>query len=319
MQAKFIKFLPTERIPSQPMVAYDSARNLFVHLYENTGLDPSTFKEEVTLSLSRKESFSGSVARVFKIQDEHITMKEGSPAMEVTVVSDYIPWRFHLEQGNITYEQALLLLEGSLKGFRELLHKIKTPFLVDRYMIGVDYKGEVKVWWNEHFHRNKFSFKLTSETRLKDMVTCLVSVVAQKLDLKDRKVLESNLFCGVEVNFVNLENRIKELSKGLSLKVVGKAMVEQIPEVALVTSKVNRMSQPLLSCSIMRPSLRVSKVLSTEKSVIMVPESPTPRKIDRSEDKVITKRIYQNGTAPLIVEKMNIIKGDIEKLREVAN
>ena len=68
----------------------------------------------------------------------------------------------------------------------------------------------------------------------------------------------------------------------------------------------------------MRPSLRSSKVVSTEKHII-IPESPTLRKIDRSQDKIITKRIYQSGTAPLNNEKMNIIKGDIEKLRDVAN
>lgn len=68
--------------------------------------------------------------------------------MEVTVVTDYVPWRLHLSPQTFTYEQALFLLDGSVKGFRELLHKIKTPFLIDSYMIGVDYKGEVKVWWN---------------------------------------------------------------------------------------------------------------------------------------------------------------------------
>lgn len=124
--------------------------------------------------------------------------------MEATVVAEYVPWRFHLEQGKITYEQALLLLDGSLKGFRELLHKIKIPFLIQKYMIGVDYKGDVKVWWNENFHKNKFSFRLTSETRLREMVTSLISIVADKMDLKDRKILESNLFCGIEINFVNL-------------------------------------------------------------------------------------------------------------------
>lgn len=38
--------------------------------------------------------------------------------MQVTVVTDYIPWRFHLINKNITYEQALFLLDGSVKGFR---------------------------------------------------------------------------------------------------------------------------------------------------------------------------------------------------------
>lgn len=52
---------------------------------------------------------------------------------------------------------------------------------------------------------------------------------------------------------------------------------------------------------------------------MIVPESPTRRKVDSSEDKVITKRVYKDGTAPDLVEKMNVIKDDILKLREVAN
>lgn len=158
--------------------------------------------------------------------------------MQVTVVTDYIPWRFHLINKNITYEQALFLLDGSVKGFRQLLHRIKTPFLIEKYMIGVDYKGEVKVWWNEHFHRNKFSFKLTSETKLKDMVLSLVSKIVQKLDMKDRKIIESNLFVGQEVSFVSLEKRIGVLSKGLSLRVVGQNLIGEIFEVGQVTKKI---------------------------------------------------------------------------------
>lgn len=48
---------------------------------------------------------------------------------------------------------------------------------------------------------------------------------------------------------------------------------------------------------------------------MILPESPTRRKLDTSEDKVITKRVYKDGTTPDIVQKMNVIKDDILKLR----
>lgn len=57
------------------MVAFDTAKRAFVHLYENVALDPASFKEEVNLYLSRKESFSGSVATVTKITGEHISIR----------------------------------------------------------------------------------------------------------------------------------------------------------------------------------------------------------------------------------------------------
>ena len=68
--------------------------------------------------------------------------------MEVDVIGEYIPWRFSGFYDRLAYEQGLFLLSGALRGFRELLHRNKEPFLVERSMIGVDAEGEVKVWWN---------------------------------------------------------------------------------------------------------------------------------------------------------------------------
>ena len=64
--------MTSKSIPCQPIVAYDSGKKILVHLYENTNLDPSTFKSEVALYLPRKESFSNHVAVVHKLKDEQI-------------------------------------------------------------------------------------------------------------------------------------------------------------------------------------------------------------------------------------------------------
>lgn len=122
----------------------------------------------------------------------------------MTIVTDYVPWRYHLCKQILTYEEGLFLLDGAVKGFRELLHRIKTPFIVQKFMIGVSSKGEVKVWWNEHFHKNRFSFLLTSNVKLRDMVKSLVTQVAEGMNSKDKKILESNIFIGGDINFVNL-------------------------------------------------------------------------------------------------------------------
>lgn len=109
--------------------------------------------------------------------------------MEITIVTDYVPWRLHLNQNQITYEQALFLLEGSVRGFRELLHRIKVPFLVQSYMIGVDGNGNVRVWWNERFQNSHFSFPLNSDIKLKEMVTSLVKTISERLGTKDKNIL----------------------------------------------------------------------------------------------------------------------------------
>ena len=96
MQQKYVKFYTNEVLPEAPMPAFDTSRKALVHLYENIKLDPSTFQAEVSLYVDRKESFSGNVATIHSIQDEHIAFKDGVASMEVTVVTDYVPWRFNL-------------------------------------------------------------------------------------------------------------------------------------------------------------------------------------------------------------------------------
>ena len=182
MQQKYVKFYTNEVLPEAPVPAFDTSRKALVHLFENIKLDPSTFQSEVSLYVDRRESFSGNVATIHSIQDEHITFKDGVASMEVTVVTDYIPWRFNLFNNPLTYEQALFLLDGSLRGLRELLFKLKTPFLVEPYMIGVDGNSHVRIWWNQQFFRNKFSFALSSGVRLRDMVSSLINCFVSKMN-----------------------------------------------------------------------------------------------------------------------------------------
>lgn len=99
---------------------------------------------------------------VHKIGDERIAFNGGDPEMEINVVTEYIPWRLDVHNKVISYEEALFLLNGSFRGFRELLHRIRFPFLVYDYMIGIDINGDVRVWWNREFSRNRFPFTLTS-------------------------------------------------------------------------------------------------------------------------------------------------------------
>jgi len=84
----------------------------------------------VSLYASRKESFSGNVAVVYKLQDEKVSFKDEKASMEVTVVTEYVPWRLHRQSKKLTYEQALFLIDGATKGIRELLHRTKSPFLI---------------------------------------------------------------------------------------------------------------------------------------------------------------------------------------------
>jgi hypothetical protein len=86
--------------------------------------------------------------------------------MTLSVITEYVPWRLHLIQSSLTREQALFLLAGSCKGFRELLHKIRHPFRVTSSMIGVNESGEVRVWWNQNFSKNNFGFILNTGIRM---------------------------------------------------------------------------------------------------------------------------------------------------------
>jgi hypothetical protein len=74
----------------------------------------------------------------------------------------------------------LAVLYGACKGFRELLHRIRFPFPIQGSMVGMDGNGEVKVWWNEVFHRSGFGFTTTANIKLKDMVRSLFEAVMEK-------------------------------------------------------------------------------------------------------------------------------------------
>lgn len=96
------------------------------------------------------------------------------------------------------------MLDGSFKGFRELLHRLRFPFLVEDYMIGIDINGNARVWWNKDFYKNNFPFTLTSEVKLKDMVMSLLRLITSKLNKKDCEVLEQNLLSSGEITFLAL-------------------------------------------------------------------------------------------------------------------
>ena len=102
--------------------------------------------------------------------------------MEATITTDFVPWRLDQYYKTLTYEQAIFLLDGSLSGFRELLHRLKAPFMVDKSMIGVDAYGEVKVWWNPSFNKNQFSNDLSTNVKLKDMILGLINCLAIKMN-----------------------------------------------------------------------------------------------------------------------------------------
>lgn len=72
-------------------------------------------------------------------------------------------------------------MNGSLRGFRELLHRTRTPFIIKDYMIGVDGSGEVKVWWNHAFYNSTFGFPLNGDIKLEDMLKSLISLIVNKM------------------------------------------------------------------------------------------------------------------------------------------
>ena len=100
-----------------PIVAFDHSRNVLVHLYEFIKLEPSTFQADVSQYMARKESPASNVAGIYKLKDECIKFKDGIASLDITVVTDYVPWRLHKYPRTLTYEQALFILEGGLKGF----------------------------------------------------------------------------------------------------------------------------------------------------------------------------------------------------------
>lgn len=98
MASNYKILLNNESIPGRPAVCFDSLRRTLVHVYEHVPLETSNFQTEVNYYLNRKESYSGNVLVVSRIKDEQITYNLGGPAMEVSVVTDYVPWRLGIEK-----------------------------------------------------------------------------------------------------------------------------------------------------------------------------------------------------------------------------
>lgn len=118
IQDSYVKLCTTSSLPFMPIAAFDNIRKSLVHLYEFVNLEPSNFQEDISQYLSRRDSFSTNVASIYKLKDEQIKFKEGKASLDVTVVTDYVPWRLHQHFKYLTYEQGMFLLDGALKGFR---------------------------------------------------------------------------------------------------------------------------------------------------------------------------------------------------------
>ena len=180
------------------------------------------------------------------------------------MVSDYVPWRLHQYRKTLTYEQALFILEGALKGFSELLYKVKIPFLIENYMIGVDAYGEVKVWWNEAFCKNNFAKELSTNLRLKEMIMSLIDCLAIKLNKSDSLIFQNCLTIGKELNFLEMQKSLMAMSKGLNLKVIGKNMIKEDSEVVSVFEKIGGLGLSRISESqvIMNSEIKQSTFFS---------------------------------------------------------
>ena len=308
MSEKYIKFLTNSLIPFMPVVAFDNSRKRLVHLYENIELDVSNFQSDVSQYLTRNDSLSGNLVTIHKLQDERITFKGAVAGLEVTVVTDYVPWRLHQQFKTLTYEQALFMFDGALRGFRELLHRLKSPFIVDKKMIGVDAYGEVKVWWNEHFFQNKMIYNLTTDVKLRDMIESLINCLTFKMSEVDASIFRASLLLEKEITFSSMENKIREMSKGLNLFIIGRNMISENHEISSVLERAKE-----LKSVAQESAVTFSGVGGIKKSTIISLEI-TPAK-DLYDGQLVTKRIYKDGTSPQESQKMNVIKNDIEKLR----
>jgi hypothetical protein len=278
MTSNYKKVLTSESLPGRPTVCYDSLRRALVHVYENVPLETGNFQTEVNYYLNRKESYSGNVVVVSRIKDEQITYNMGRAAMEVSVVTDYVPWRLGVEKTKLTREQALFLLEGACRGFRELLHRVRFPFLVQPGMVGVDGSGQVRVWWNDLFHRSNFGFTMGPNVKLREMVRSLVQAVAASMDPAHAEQLEGDMASG-EATFVTLEERIKQLAQGLDFKQIGKRLLAGKEEYQ-VAMRESGLAVPTRGSVVIEP-LRLSAVgksgcSPTTERVILTPRRQGP-------------------------------------------
>lgn len=276
MTNNYKKLLTSDSLPGRPTVCYDSLRRGLVHVYEAIPLETSNFQTEVNYYLNRKDSYSGNVVVVSKIKDEQITYNMGKAAMEVSVVTDYVPWRLSVEQATLTIEEALCVLEGACRGFRELLHRVRFPFIVQAGMVGVDGNGEVRVWWNDLFYKSNFGFNMAPNVKLKDMVKSLVQVVTAKMDKAKAVQLDADLVSG-EATFYTLEEKIKQFSKGMNFKQIGKSLIAAKEEY-IVAMRESGLGVPIRNGSMVIDTLRLSGVGKTGYSPTTERVILTPRK-----------------------------------------
>lgn len=224
-----------------------------------------------------------------------------------------MPWRLEQSKEALGRDEALFLLAGACKGFRELLHRVRVAFQVEAFMIGVNDAGVVKVWWNNDFSKSKFGMMMEN-VKLNCMIGSIVRNVTLRMGGNEGKHLEKELE-GYTETFVALESRLEELSRGMNLGAVGVSLISKNRNIKEVFSTLNKQN-PLPSNTPNKNDLITLSPSKPKEYSLNLSNVKTER---HSEDtsKIITKRIYRDGTSPSFHEKINIIKTDIENLRSV--
>ena len=70
------------------------------------------------------------------------------------------------------------------------------------------------------------------------MITSMVNCLTFKMNYTDASIFRNSLLINKEVNFIEIEKRLQELSKGLDLKVIGKNMIKEDRNIASILSRV---------------------------------------------------------------------------------
>ncbi len=81
---------------------------------------------------------------------------------------------------------------------------MRFPFVVQTGMVGVDGKGDVRVWWNDIFFRSNFGFSMEANIKLREMVRSLVKAVASCMDPTQGQHFEGEME-GWSATFVSLD------------------------------------------------------------------------------------------------------------------
>lgn len=127
-------------------------------------------------------------------------------------------------------------------------------------MIGVDGVGDVRVWWNDLFYRSNFGFTMGPNYKLREMVKSLVDVVCGRMEKGESEALQGELVSG-EATFVTLEEKIKQLSKGINLKQIGKTLLSNKEEY-LIAMRESGLAAPLRNSAVVVEPLRLSGVVA---------------------------------------------------------